>query len=122
MLDALENIDCSDGVGLSALKCDVVDDAVNAIKALSSADLTQNIATTIPYSTTNFRANNTRVTISLEDQVKEILDRLTNPKLMRIKCHQCGASIDQIPDNHIVKCPYCRTTYFIGTKMVYDEP
>ena len=33
-IDAIEGIDCSDGVGLSALKCDVVDNAVATIKAL----------------------------------------------------------------------------------------
>lgn len=37
-VDALEKIDCSDGVGLSALKCDTVDDAIAAIKALSHVD------------------------------------------------------------------------------------
>lgn len=36
-LNELENIDCSDGVGLSALKCDVVEDAISAIKALPPA-------------------------------------------------------------------------------------
>lgn len=36
-INAIEEIDCSDGVGLSALKCDVVDDAVATIKALPSA-------------------------------------------------------------------------------------
>ena len=34
VLDILENIDCSDGIGLSAFKCDVVNDAITAIKAL----------------------------------------------------------------------------------------
>lgn len=36
-IDVLEKIDCSDGVGISSLKCDAVDDAVTAIKALPSA-------------------------------------------------------------------------------------
>lgn len=36
-LDALEKIDCSDGVGISSLKCDAVEDAVTAIKVLPSA-------------------------------------------------------------------------------------
>lgn len=40
-IDALENIDCSDGIGISALKCDVVEDALNAIKALPPAQLAQ---------------------------------------------------------------------------------
>lgn len=36
-IDALEKIDCSDGVGISALKCDAVDDALKAIEALPPA-------------------------------------------------------------------------------------
>lgn len=36
-IDAFENIDCSDGIGISALKCDVVEDAINAINALPPA-------------------------------------------------------------------------------------
>ena len=36
-IDAVENIDCSDGVGISALKCEAVGDVVTAIKALPSA-------------------------------------------------------------------------------------
>ena len=36
-IDALEKIDCSDGVGISSLKCDAVDDAITAIKVLPSA-------------------------------------------------------------------------------------
>lgn len=35
-INAVENIDCSDGVGISALKCEAVDDMVIAIKALPS--------------------------------------------------------------------------------------
>ena len=38
-IEALEKIDCSDGVGISSLKCDAVDDAVTAIKALPSAQM-----------------------------------------------------------------------------------
>lgn len=36
-IEAVENIDCSDGVGISALKCEAVDDVITAIKALPSA-------------------------------------------------------------------------------------
>ena len=36
-IDALGNIDCSDGVGFSALKYDAINDAVTAIKALPPA-------------------------------------------------------------------------------------
>lgn len=37
-LDALGNIDCSDGVGFSALKCDAVDDAITVIKESQPVD------------------------------------------------------------------------------------
>lgn len=36
-IDAVENIDCSNRVGISTLKCEAIDDAINAIKALPSA-------------------------------------------------------------------------------------
>ena len=36
-IDALGNVDCSDGVGFRALKYDAINDAVTAIKALPSA-------------------------------------------------------------------------------------
>lgn len=42
-IDALGNIDCSDGVGFSALKYDAINDAVTAIKALPSAQLAQDL-------------------------------------------------------------------------------
>ena len=39
VINILENIDCSDGVGLSALKCDIINDAIIAIKALPSTEV-----------------------------------------------------------------------------------
>lgn len=38
VIDVLKNVDCSDGVGISALKCDAIDDAVTAIKTLPTVD------------------------------------------------------------------------------------
>ena len=48
-IDALENIDCSDGIGISALKCDVVEDAINAINALPSAQPEITLESAIDY-------------------------------------------------------------------------
>ena len=36
-IDALENVSCSDGNGISALKCEAIDDAVRTIRNLPSA-------------------------------------------------------------------------------------
>ena len=38
VIDAVENTDCSDGVGISTLKCEAIDDAITAIKALPSEE------------------------------------------------------------------------------------
>ena len=38
VIDAVENIDCSDGVGISTLKFEAIDDAVTAIEALPSEE------------------------------------------------------------------------------------
>ena len=37
-INALGTIDCSDGVGISTLKCDAVDDAITVIKELPTVD------------------------------------------------------------------------------------
>ena len=36
-IDAIENVSCSDGNGISALKCEAIDDAVRTIRNLPSA-------------------------------------------------------------------------------------
>lgn len=36
-IDEVENVSCSDGIGISALKCEAIDDAVRRIRKLPSA-------------------------------------------------------------------------------------
>ena len=60
--------------------------------------------------------------VTIED-VKDLIKSLhARPTFTKIQCHQCGASFDQKADDHIFKCPYCRTAYFVGTEMINDEP
>lgn len=60
--------------------------------------------------------------VTIED-VKNLIKSLhARPTFTKIQCHQCGASFDQKADDHIFKCPYCRTAYFVGTEMINDEP
>ena len=40
------------------------------------------------------------------------------PKFYKLTCQGCGASINQKMNDHILKCPYCKSVYAIGTKMV----
>ena len=55
---------------------------------------------------------------SLEEKIAEILKRLAPPEYTEVRCRECGGEIDQKWDDHIVKCPYCKTVYVIGRKML----
>ena len=40
------------------------------------------------------------------------------PKFYKLTCQGCGASINQKMNDHILKCPYCKSVYAVGTKMI----
>jgi len=58
------------------------------------------------------------VSDSLEEEIVEILKRLAPPEYTELRCRECGGEIDQKWDDHIIKCPYCKTVYVIGRKML----
>ena len=58
------------------------------------------------------------ITDSLEEKIAEMLKRLAPPEYTELRCRECGGEIDQKWDDHIVKCPYCRTVYAIGRKLI----
>ena len=55
---------------------------------------------------------------SLEERIEEILKRFAPSEYTEMKCRECGGTIDQKWDDHIIKCPYCKTVYVIGRKMI----
>lgn len=55
---------------------------------------------------------------SLEEKIAEMLKRLAPPEYTEVRCRECGGAIDQKWDDHIIKCPYCKTVYVIGRKML----
>ena len=60
---------------------------------------------------------------STYNMYENILRRLTmlessTPEYTELKCRECGATIEQKYENHIVKCPYCKTVYAIGRKHI----
>lgn len=55
---------------------------------------------------------------SLEEKITEMLKRLAPPEYTEVRCRECGGEIDQKWDDHIIKCPYCKTVYVIGRKML----
>ena len=57
------------------------------------------------------------ITDRIEDKILEILNNLNSPRLIELKCRECGASINQLYDDHIIKCPYCKSVYITGIKM-----
>lgn len=57
------------------------------------------------------------ITDSLEEKIAEMLKRLAPPEYTEVRCRECGGAIDQKWDDHIVKCPYCKTVYVVGRKM-----
>ena len=61
---------------------------------------------------------NEDVFYSLEEKIAEILKRLAPPEYTEMRCRECGGEIDQRWDDHIIKCPYCKTVYVVGRKML----
>ena len=52
----------------------------------------------------------------LRKEINELKDN--SNKFIKMTCYNCGGSISQKIDNHLVKCPYCKTAYFVGTNLV----
>ena len=62
--------------------------------------------------------------ISSEDAVRRLIEEFLQehePTVYKMTCQGCGAPIDQRIDDHILKCPYCKSVYAIGTKMIYSR-
>ena len=60
---------------------------------------------------------------SIYNMYDDILRRLTmlessTPEYTELKCRECGGIIEQKYEDNIVKCPYCKTAYIIGRKLV----
>lgn len=54
----------------------------------------------------------------LEEKITEMLKRLAPPEYTEVRCRECGGAIDQKWDDHIIKCPYCKTVYVVGRRMM----
>ena len=60
----------------------------------------------------------TDINDSLEEKIAEMLKRLALPEFTELKCRECGGEIEQRWNDHIIKCPYCKTVYVVGRKML----
>lgn len=53
------------------------------------------------------------------NELKRRLDELmSKPKFVKLNCMNCGAPITNRINDHILKCKYCNTAYFVGTNLV----
>lgn len=64
--------------------------------------------------------------ISLDKEIKEqlfeeFLSNMSQIPVLEHKCNSCGGTIEMDANNHIFVCPYCGTTYAIGTAMINDK-
>lgn len=62
---------------------------------------------------------------SLSLTVDEILREINNlkmrtPAFVELSCKNCGAKIQQKYEDQIIKCPYCKSVYVIGTWRVNE--
>lgn len=71
-------------------------------------------------------SNGIQYKISLDKEIKEqlfeeFLSNMSQIPVLEHKCNSCGGTIEMDADNHIFVCPYCGTTYAIGTMMINDK-
>lgn len=71
-----------------------------------------------PYSTINNSINSISVNNNsayIDEQIKEIWDRLNKTVSLVHNCQNCGARLE-IKENHpVFNCKYCGSTYIIGS-------
>lgn len=61
-------------------------------------------------------------TATFEDNIiDKIMKMLSEKQVVQHKCQNCGASLEIDMDNHLFRCGYCGSVYFIGTEMVNDK-
>lgn len=78
------------------------------------------------YNTNTYTTDNTYLTdsgYSLNKKIQELTDWIMDLEgrkfeYIELCCKNCGAKIQQKYSDSIVKCPYCKTVYIIGTKQV----
>lgn len=63
------------------------------------------------------------VDLNLSDEIKEKLFsdfmlKISRVPIIEYKCHNCGMTLQLKEDQHIFICPYCESTYAVGTSMI----
>ena len=96
-----------------------------AVAGFSTASDMLSVSDTCTISAPVYRGMNTIV--ATIDPLKVLEERLmkleANHKFdyTMLQCRNCGASLEQAIDDHIVKCPYCSTAYIVGNWQINDR-
>jgi len=95
----------------------------NPITYATDNTLINKITTTynpITYATDNTYTDSS---YSLNEKIQELTDWIKDLEgrkfeYIELCCKNCGAKIQQKYSDQILKCPYCKTVYAIGTKQI----
>ena len=81
--------------------------------------ITTSTTAPIPIAATSCATDSVVAGIS-EDDLLSALKKLQNkmlPKTISLNCPNCGAPTSIALNDHILKCKYCRSAYFVGTEL-----
>ena len=95
--------------------------------SMTGSSLINTIATT--YNPITYTPDNTYTTnssYSLNEKIQELTDWIKDLEgrkfeYIELCCKNCGAKIQQKYSDQILKCPYCKTVYAIGTKQINSQ-
>lgn len=60
--------------------------------------------------------------VTIEELVKRINQLQKEPPLLKnTKCPNCGGVTELQVENHILKCPYCKSVILIGVKQINSK-
>ena len=73
----------------------------------------------IPIAATSWTTDRVLAGISEDDLLAALkkLQKKMTPKTISLNCPNCGAPTSIALNDHILKCKYCRSAYFVGTEL-----
>lgn len=53
------------------------------------------------------------------EEMEELKKKINGVRYIKLNCQNCGAPLTNDIEDHIVKCKFCHTAYFIGTDTMW---
>lgn len=54
------------------------------------------------------------------EEIEELKKKINGVHYIKLNCQNCGAPLTNKIEDHIVRCKFCHTAYFIGTDMMWS--